>query len=128
MRALWLSIGILSLGTGIAGAMLPLLPTTPFLILASYAFARSSARLYDWLHGHPRLGPPIRDWSEHGAIGPSAKRLAAAAMIATWLASLAAGAGPGLLAIQAAVLAVACGFVLSRPSPPAPRAAGGSRL
>ncbi|MEM8985291.1 MAG: YbaN family protein, partial [Pseudomonadota bacterium] len=50
MRAVWLLIGVTALGLGALGVVLPLLPTTPFILLAAYAFARSSDRLHRWLH------------------------------------------------------------------------------
>jgi uncharacterized membrane protein YbaN (DUF454 family) len=57
----------------IAGVVLPMMPTTPFLLLATFAFARSSLRLHDWLVAHPRLGPPINDWRAHGAVSRVAR-------------------------------------------------------
>ncbi len=92
-RALWLLIGLLATGAGIAGIVLPLVPTTPFLLVAAFAFARSSDRLHSWLVTHPRLGPPITDWRDHGAISRRAKVLAVAVMLAT-LAMAVLSAGP----------------------------------
>jgi uncharacterized membrane protein YbaN (DUF454 family) len=54
--------GTLSLATGVIGIFLPLLPTTPFILLAAACYARSSKRLEAWLLDHRRLGPPIRDF------------------------------------------------------------------
>ena len=48
-RAFFLIVGTLSLGLGILGIILPLLPTTPLLLLAAYCYARSSERFYQWL-------------------------------------------------------------------------------
>lgn len=61
-------LGITSLGLGIAGIFLPLLPTTPLLLLAAWCFVRSSQRLYDWLLNHPCLGEYIRNFREYRAI------------------------------------------------------------
>ena len=60
--------GLLALGLGILGIFLPVLPTTPLLLLAAALFLRSNKGLYDWLLNHPRLGPYIRNFLEHKAI------------------------------------------------------------
>lgn len=62
------ALGLLSVALGLLGVFLPLLPTTPFLLLAAALFFRSSPRLYNWLLGHPTLGPYIRNFREHHAI------------------------------------------------------------
>lgn len=59
-----LAIGWLSVALGVIGIFLPVLPTTPFLLLAAACFVRSSRRFYLWLVTHPRLGPWIRDYLE----------------------------------------------------------------
>ena len=61
-------LGVVSLGLGILGIFLPLLPTTPLLLLAAWCFVRSSPRLYDWLLNHPHLGEYIRNFREYHAI------------------------------------------------------------
>ena len=61
-------LGLLALGLGILGIFLPILPTTPLLLLAAALFLRSNRGLYDWLLNHPRLGPYIRNFLEHKAI------------------------------------------------------------
>ena len=68
MKAIYILLGGLSLGLGVAGIFLPLLPTTPFLLLSAALWLRSSPRLYHWLLNHKRLGPYIRDFLEHKAI------------------------------------------------------------
>jgi len=118
MRAVWLAVGLVATACGIAGVVLPLVPTTPFLLVAAYAFARSSPRLHDWLVTHPRLGPFITDWREHGAIGRGTKVTAVVVMAGTLAISLVMNVAPWLVATQAAVLLAAGAFVLSRPSPP----------
>src|SRR5690606_2484444 len=69
----WRGLGLVSTGLGLVGAILPLVPTTPFLLVAAYAFARSSPRLHDWLLHHPQLGPLIINWRQHRAISRRVK-------------------------------------------------------
>lgn len=87
-RLLWLAAGAVSLVTGIVGIFLPLLPTTPFVLLAGYCFARSSTRCERWLLTHPRFGPIIADWRTNRAVPLRAKQLSAVTMVigCTWAA------------------------------------------
>jgi len=82
VRALWVALGGLSLLLGIIGIFLPVLPTTPFVLLAAACFARGSQRFHAWLLGHPRFGPLVYDWQVHRAIPLKAKCLALTMM---WL-------------------------------------------
>lgn len=66
-------VGGLSLVLAFLGILLPLLPTTPFLLLASACFMRSSPRFYRWMHEHPRLGPLLTNWYENGAVTKQVK-------------------------------------------------------
>jgi uncharacterized protein len=115
-QLLWVTIGLVATVCGVAGAILPLVPTTPFLLLAGYAFARSSPRLHAWLITHPRLGPPIRDWNSHGAINGRAKIAAIIVMAASMAISAAAGVRLALILLQAMALTAAACFILSRPT------------
>ena len=119
-RILWTAGGGLALALGVAGIVLPLLPTTPFLLLAAFCFARSSPRIEMWLVEHPRLGPPIRHWRTEGAIAPRAKVLALGAIAATFGLSLALSLPPRVLLIQAATLGAVTLFILTRPNPRSP--------
>jgi hypothetical protein len=106
-------VGLAGLGT-----VLPLLPTTPLLLLAAFAFARSSPRLHDWLLSHRVFGPLIADWQLHGAIGARAKAIALLSMAAVLAISIFAGVPVWLLITQAVVLAGAGAFVATRPNGP----------
>ena len=117
-RALWLVFGLLMTGLAVAGALLPLLPTTPFLLLAAYAFARSSRRLHDWLLNHRSFGPLIRNWRDYGAIDRTSKVIAILVMIAAFALSWFMGLGWWILLTQALVLSASATFILSRPSGP----------
>lgn len=79
-RWIWLLCGVLSLVTGVVGIVLPLLPTTPFVLLAAFCFSRGSARCEQWLLTHPRFGPMVQDWRAHRALPLRAKQLATAMM------------------------------------------------
>lgn len=68
MKALYLVIGSLSLALGVLGIFLPLLPTTPFLLLTAFFYFRGSPRLYNRLLSHKRLGAYIRNFREHRAL------------------------------------------------------------
>lgn len=121
MRPIYLLLGLATTGIGIVGAFLPLLPTTPLLILATWFFARSSPRLERWLLEHPRFGGLLRAWRDQGAIPRRAKILAccgiAVGVVFFWI-----GARPGywLWLTGAAILGGSAGFVLSRPDGSAP--------
>ena len=68
IRYALLTLGWLSVVLGVVGIFLPVLPTTPFLLLAAACFARSSERFYTWLVNHPKLGPWIRDYLDGNGI------------------------------------------------------------
>lgn len=76
LRALSWAGGTLCLVLGLLGLFLPVLPTTPFLLLAAYLYARSSARFYNWLMNHRLLGPYVRQWVEHRTLTLKTKFLA----------------------------------------------------
>lgn len=118
MRLIWLTLGGLFLVTGLIGVFLPVVPTTPFLLLAAGCFAKSSPRLHRWLLAHPTLGPPIRNWEENGAISPPAKRLAVGSMAAVFILSAGLGLAWPMLAAQGALIAAGCAFILTRPDGP----------
>ena len=119
IRHLWLALGWTSIGLGILGIVLPLLPTTPFLLLAAYAFSRGSDRLHTWLITHPTLGPPIEQWRKYRAISHRSKLVGTAAMVSLVLISAALTVPLWALGAQATLLIVVAGFLWTRPEPPA---------
>ncbi|WP_271008848.1 YbaN family protein [Paucibacter sp. B51] len=80
LRVIWLLGGVLSLALGIVGIFLPLLPTTPFVLLAAFCFARGSSRCERWLLQHRTFGPMVRDWRANRAVPLRAKQLASVMM------------------------------------------------
>lgn len=79
-RVVWTTAGLLAIALGIAGVFLPLLPTTPFILLAAFCFSRGSRRFEAWLLSHPRFGPMVVDWRARRAVPRRAKHLAWAMM------------------------------------------------
>ena len=116
MRPIWFVLGTLALGLGVLGVFLPVLPTTPLVLVAAFFFSRSSQRVDDWLLAHPRFGPVIAEWRATGAIAVRIKRIAVGTMAAVFVASLVVGLPGQVLVWQALGLGIAALFVLTRPS------------
>ncbi|GAB3734220.1 YbaN family protein [Silanimonas algicola] len=79
-RGLWIALAYTALGLGVIGVVLPGLPTTPFILVAAWAAAKSSRRLHQWLLDHRLFGPMVRDWQARGAVSRKAKRMAVLTM------------------------------------------------
>ena len=84
MKPLYLLLGLVFLAIGIVGIVLPLVPTTGPLLIAAFAFARSSDRLHDWLLNHPRFGRFIADFRDGRGIPVRTKAVAVIAMVAAF--------------------------------------------
>ena len=115
-RVLLWTLGWGCVGLGAVGAVLPGLPTVPFLLVAVWAFARSSPRLRDRLMTHPRYGAALSDWYGHGVIGRRAKTAALAAMavsvgVTAWIVN-----NYWIVGLQTGVLAAVGVYVATRPS------------
>lgn len=80
----YLLLGWSCIGLGTAGAFLPLLPTTVFLLIAAWAFARADDRWHAWLLSHPRFGPLIACWQRHRAMPRRAKTAAFVALAVSY--------------------------------------------
>ena len=117
VRGLFLVLGLVFVALAFIGAFLPVLPTTPFLILAAACFARSSRRLELRLLNHPRFGPLLRDWRLRRAIPRKAKMLSLAGMSLGFLLFWLGGdPGPLLMATVGLLMLVGVAYVFSRPS------------
>ena len=118
-RWAYFGLGWLFFGLGVLGAFLPVLPTTPLMIVALWAFSKSSATFQHWLYTHRVFGPPLQRWQQHRVIPPGAKLAAVGAMAASlaYLAALTAAPPPVLIATGGLMLAAAW-YILSRPSRP----------
>lgn len=117
LQILCLCLGWLMVALAIAGVFLPLLPTTPFLLLAAGLFARSSPRFEQWLLNHPVFGETLRRWREKGAISPRAKITSVALMVATYALFVFFKAPQPLIAVVVGtVMAFPLWFILSRPN------------
>ncbi|HET8729294.1 MAG TPA: YbaN family protein [Alphaproteobacteria bacterium] len=116
VRWLFIALGWFCVGLAIIGAVLPVMPTTVFLLAALWAFSRGSQRFHDWLYTHPRFGPPLQAWEQHGVIRPAAKLLAVLMMAASFGVTVVLSSGPLVPAILAVVLSAVALFILTRPS------------
>ena len=115
---LWVPFGFVALVIGAVGAILPVLPTTPFVILAAFAFGKGSPRLRRWLVSQRLFGSAIREWESKGAIRRPYKYLACGLMALTFAGSALAGVAPIVLAVQALCMIPAAVYVLTRPGGP----------
>lgn len=112
-------LGSVFLALGAIGAVLPVMPTTIFLIGAAWAFGRSSPRLEAWLLDHPRFGPSLRAWRTHGAMSRRAKLYACLGKTAGFACFLFFAQPPLWLAAAVfAVMAAVALWIVRRPSPP----------
>ncbi|MHB1142448.1 MAG: YbaN family protein [Sulfuricaulis sp.] len=83
VRLVFLLLGLGFVAIGVAGIFLPVLPTTPFMLLAAACFARSSERFYRWLLNHRIFGATVREWQQHRSIPRRTKWFAITTMAAT---------------------------------------------
>lgn len=117
-RGAWMALGFFFVALGIIGALLPIMPTTIFLILAAGCFTRSSPRFESWLLDHRHFGPTLRAWRKNGAISTRSKAAACGGM-ALGYGIFCLGVRPHawLAVLIGIVLAGCAAYVLTRPAP-----------
>lgn len=108
----WINVGL-----GLLGAVLPLMPTTVFFLIALWAFAQSSPRFHNWLYHHPRFGPALQAWHRERAIPLPAKLLAVTMMTASiaWLMAFSDVKPPAILALVLG-LGLLATWIVTRPT------------
>jgi uncharacterized protein len=121
-RLAYLCLAYGCVGLGAAGIALPLLPTTPFLLVAAWAAPKGSARLDAWLHNHPHFGPPLHAWHEQRAVPRRAKWLACLLLLSSWLILWLTTDSPLVPVITGILFLSVAAFLLTRPDA-APEAA-----
>jgi hypothetical protein len=116
-RTLYFALGWIMVALGFIGALLPVMPTTIFLILAVWCFSRSSPRFEKWLLEHPVFGPTLMQWREHGAVPVRIKWIACGGMALGYGTFLYFAPPSLVLDGSVALIFIASGvYVLSRPS------------
>ncbi len=114
---IYLIFGHFFLGLGVLGALLPILPTTPFLLLATFCYSKGSPRFHHWILQHKIFGPPIKKWEEKGAISLRAKVIATMAISLVLFIKIIPNLAISLIVkvIIALILTLVLIFIWSRP-------------
>lgn len=116
-RWLMIACGMLTLALGVLGIFLPLLPTTPFVLLAAFFFSKGSERLHRWLLEHPRFGHYIRDWEAEQVVPPIGKYASTLTMLPLVGWAIATREIPWILELMmTATVAGTLWFIWTRPS------------
>lgn len=115
-RGLWLILGFSALVIGAIGIVLPILPTTPFVIVSAFAFGKLSKRFQCMLEESRVFGPIIADWRANGAIASEYKTLVILMMGAALALSVAFSVSAAVLIVQVVCMTAAAAFIFTRPS------------
>jgi uncharacterized membrane protein YbaN (DUF454 family) len=108
-------LAMLSLGLGILGIFLPVLPTTPFILLSAWAATRGSPRLLAWLESHPAFGQMLRDWRRGGVVSRKAKWSATIVMASSALIILVFVRKPFVQVVAIGCMAAVLAWLWCRP-------------
>ena len=118
-RPLFFLLGWGFFALGALGVFLPVLPTTPFMLLALWAFARSSERFHQWLYHHRLFGPPLQRWEEYRVIPRGAKVFALSMMaVSLFYVMLFVAVFSAVKLFVVLLMAYGAWFILSKPSEP----------
>lgn len=115
----WWLLAYTSFGLGMVGVIVPGMPTTVFILISAWAAAKGSDRLHDWLMNHPRFGPVIRDWQQHGAVSRRAKWLASITMLVCAAILVLVAPNAWAAGVPIAIMATVATWLWFRPEPPA---------
>ncbi|MFO8149992.1 MAG: YbaN family protein [Trueperaceae bacterium] len=119
LRGLFIALGWLCVASGAIGVVVPGWPTTIWIILATYFFARSSPRFYNWVMNHRVFGPLIRDWRDGKGMTARAKAVAVTTIILTIGISIAVIPVVWVKALLLAIMVILCTYLLRLPTKPA---------
>lgn len=108
-KALLSALGWLAVALGVIGIFLPILPTTPFILLAAWCFARSSERFHRWLWNHPRLGLIVQAW-ENGEGIP--RKVRNRVIILLWISMVSSSIIIGIWYVAAALVVIGSGVTI----------------
>lgn len=116
-RWIYIATACICIGLGTLGVIVPGLPTTPFLLVAAWAAARSSPRLHAWLFNHRWFGPPLRNWENERAVSVRAKVSAVVLLAASWVILNWQTQGPLVPVVTGILFTAVTAFLVTRPVP-----------
>jgi uncharacterized membrane protein YbaN (DUF454 family) len=112
----YIAVAYLAIALGTLGIFLPLLPTTPFLLLAAWSAAKGSPPLHRWLYAHPHFGGALIAWERNRAVSVQAKWFACILLTVSWLVMLYQTTGWAIPALTGILFVAGASFLLTRPS------------
>lgn len=124
VRVAYVALAWVCVALGAAGAVLPVMPTTPFLLVAAWAAGRGSEQLRRRLYAHPRFGPLLVDWQTEGSISRPVRWTAVIGLVASWVLLAARADDIVVPAATAIFFTLVAAFILTRPLPVSTTPAG----
>jgi uncharacterized membrane protein YbaN (DUF454 family) len=121
LRLLWNALGFFALSLGVVGIPLPILPTTPFIILAAYFFSKGSPRFHRWILQHKKFGKLVRHWEKYGSISMQSKALATILILLALslpLYFMAENLSQTSKVVSVSLTAIGWSYVMTRPNGP----------